>query len=541
MESVMESRDDRLDWMGHGEMVSLEDRIEAAKNGFKKFYGKPFREYQLDAIKFIVESKKKVVVCCLPTGAGKSLIGATAASVMGGGIYMVHSKPLQIQLQDDFSELPILWGRGNYRCLQSQLEASCGECGHSSGYPCGHKNDDCYYTVAKKKALRSNIKILNYDYWMTETNYVGQFSGEDLIIVDEADSLENAISKFIGLDFSYGMMRLIGIGPPKYKTTSSDKSIGYWKAWAHDAEGKVSKMLKELGAVLSCEHPDGDLLKRRERLSGIWNKLQMFIGAVDESWIYDEKSYDGRVNISFRPKWINEELAYKFIWGKAGKFVLMSATFPPLPVLAKELGLKMVDMAYKEFPSTFPVENRPIVLHPVVNVTHKTEDKELYKAIDAIRYLLGKHKVEKGLIHTVSYKLRDMVMGIGDERLVTHNGGDKIESIEAFKRSDKPLVMVSPSSERGISLDGDMCRWCVWLKAPYLSLGDKLVSARVYRDYIGNMWYKSNAIQTVVQGCGRLVRSKEDYGIVYVLDAQIVKLLTENPSMAPMWWREAIA
>jgi Rad3-related DNA helicase len=78
------------------------------------------------------------------------------------------------------------------------------------------------------------------------------------------------------------------------------------------------------------------------------------------------------------------------------------------------------------------------------------------------------------------------------------------------------------------------------VKAPFLSLADKMVSARLYKSSVGNLWYKSDALMTVVQGCGRGVRSKEDKCVSYILDRQIVKLLGDNPGMVPKWWRDAI-
>jgi len=521
-------------------MDELTKRIYDAKKQFSKFRDRDFREYQVEAIKFITEATKKIVVCCLPTGAGKSLIGAVSAEVNGGGIYMVHSKPLQVQLQGDFPELPILWGRGNYKCLQSQGRASCGECTHTQLSPCENKAGKCEYVVAKRIARNAPTKILNYEYWITETNYVGQFAGESMVVIDEADSLEGTMARFINLEFSEGMLRMLGITTPKYKTTTSEHSIDNWKDWADTAGMKVERLIGTMTTQLSCANPDPEIIARKERLTGIKRKLDMFVESVDSTWLYDEKEYEGRTTISFKPTWISPYVANKYVWSKADKFVLMSATFPPMPVLAKTLGVKLGDIVYKEFKSTFDPDNRPIILNPVANITYKSEPREMEAAIGEIKKLLEKHKGEKGLIHTVSYKLTKAVMDIGDPRLVTHNGSNKIDAIEEFRESKEPLVMVSPSSERGISLDGDMCRWCVWLKAPFLSLGDKLVSARIYKSTLGNLWYKSNAIMTVVQGCGRLVRSKEDYGVVYILDAQIVKLLTENPSMAPYWWREAI-
>jgi ATP-dependent DNA helicase DinG len=518
----------------------MTDRIEEVKNGYSKFAGSDFRKWQKETIEFVTGSKKKIVVACLPTGAGKSLIGTVSAGVNGGGTYLVHSKALQVQLQEDFPELPILWGRGNYECLRSEGRVSCGECSHSSGSMCRNKAGKCEYVMAKRVALQSPVRILNYEYWITEANYVGGFGNEELVVIDEADALEGVMAKFVGLEFSDGMMRNLGIATPKYKTTVSEHSLDDWRAWSKTALFKVVRKLEDLEKRLKDSEPDQELLRRKEKLSGISRKLKMFEECVDDTWLYEEREWDGKKSISFRPTWITKELAEKYVWGHGKKFVLMSATFPPLPVLAKVLGLDMHDIEYKEFPSTFPVENRPVNLTPVANLVYKDMKEESRKAVKEVERLLEVHKNEKGLVHVVSHNLAKLIMSIGNPRLVTHNGSDKIGAIEEFKESDEPLVMVSPSSERGISLDGNKCRFIIWVKAPYLSLADKLVSARIYKSAIGGLWYRSNTLMTVVQGCGRAVRSKDDKAVTYILDQQIVKLITENPSLVPKWWLEAV-
>jgi ATP-dependent DNA helicase DinG len=518
----------------------LTDKIDDVKNGYSNFKEKDFREYQKSAIEFIVGSGKKVTVACLPTGAGKSLIGTVAAGVLGAGTYLVHSRALQVQLQEDFPELPILWGRGNYECLRSERVISCAECSHTKSNPCPNKASRCEYVTAKRIALQAPVRILNYDYWITEANYVGSFGDEEFVIIDEADALEGVMAKFVGLEFSEGMMRNLGLATPKYKTTASEKSLDDWRSWANTALFKVNRKLVDVIRIIGDYESDPELIRRKEKLSGILRKLKMFIECVDDTWLYEEKDWDGKRSISFKPTWITRELAEKYVWEHGRKFVLMSATFPPLPVLAKVLGLSMGDIAYREFPSTFPVENRPVNLKPVANLVYKDMEVESVKVVNEVRRLLEVHKEEKGLIHVVSYKLSRMVMDIGDPRLITHNGGNKIDIVEEFKNSELPLVMVSPSSERGISLDGEMCRWICWVKAPFLSLADKLVKARIYKSSVGSLWYKSNALMAVVQGCGRAVRSKEDHAVTYILDQQIVKLLTENPGLVPKWFLEAV-
>jgi Rad3-related DNA helicase len=285
---------------------------------------------------------------------------------------------------------------------------------------------------------------------------------------------------------------------------------------------------------------DPEIIKRMQYLSGISYKLNMFIDAVDKTWMCDIQEYEGRKSISFKPIWIPRKLADKYIWGHAKRFNLMSATFPPVIVLAKTLGLDVNDIDYREFPSTFPAENRPVVLDPVVNMTYSTMDSQFPVLREKVKELLERHKDEKGIVHCVSYKIVREIMKIDNKRLVTHEGSNKIEELRKFKESKEPLVFVSPSSERGVSLDDDMCRWVVFAKAPFLSLADKTVAARVYGSSVGNLWYRGDMIQTVVQGCGRAVRNKDDYAVSYILDAQITKVMSENPTMMPGWFRAAI-
>jgi ATP-dependent DNA helicase DinG len=536
------------------------DIINEAKNRYSKFANEDFREGQYEAIKTAIEGTKKVTALCLPTGAGKSLIGICIATALGGGTYSVHSRPLQVQLQGDFPEVPIIWGRSNYRCLRRGGETTCSECTHSKVSACGFKSGGCEYVKAKRTAIQSNVRILNNEYWITEANYVGGFGHEGVVVIDEADALEGSIAKFIGLEFSGGLMRRLGVRRPKYITTSSKNSIDDWKGWADHTKGRVVKLLRMLQETLDPDYPDESAIRKIETLTGLIRRLDGFIEHVDESWLYEERvsgsgyststststsmgtatEQKGVVNVTFKPTWVSRELAEKYVWGYGKRFILMSATFPPLPVLAKTLGLNMGDIEYREFPSSFPVSNRPVILRGVANLTYKTMDEERGKLIDEIRRILEAHPTEKGLIHCVSYRLARDILEIGDPRLLAHNGVNKIDTLEYFKNSKEPLVLVSPSSERGISLMEDECRFVIWAKAPFLSLADKLVQARIYKSAVGGLWYRADAILTVVQGCGRAVRSKQDKAVTYILDKQIIRLFTENPGMIPGWFKEAI-
>jgi Rad3-related DNA helicase len=220
----------------------------------------------------------------------------------------------------------------------------------------------------------------------------------------------------------------------------------------------------------------------------------------------------------------------------------MSATFPPKLVLAKCLGLDTSDMDYYEIPSQFPVENRPVYCWPVVNLTSKTTDIELPKLILSIKQIVDSRPNVKILIHTTSYSLANkIILGVDSSRFIIHsNSKDKQEVIDYFIESEKPLVLVSPSCERGLSLAEDLCRVIIIAKCSFLSLGDRVTSARLYGSKIGQIWYGSNAALTIVQQAGRGVRSKEDFAETFILDEQAKNLILKNPSWFPGWFLDSI-
>jgi ATP-dependent DNA helicase DinG len=100
---------------------------------------------------------------------------------------------------------------------------------------------------------------------------------------------------------------------------------------------------------------------------------------------------------------------------------------------------------------------------------------------------------------------------------------------------------VSPSMERGVSLDGDLARFIIILKCPYLYLGDKIVATRVYSGATGQSWYTASMLLTVLQMSGRGMRSEDDSCTTYILDSNFSKTLNRNARMLPHWWRDAIS
>jgi Rad3-related DNA helicase len=523
------------------------------KSNFVKFRDHDFRPYQEDVIEFIEQSDKPISVIQAPTGFGKSLANVCAGSLFPSFTYLVSSKQLQNQLYDDFPELEVMKGRNNYPCLNIPGNTA-DECVHGTGNnKCYYKKNGCPYEVQKQKVLNSPYRLLNYHYFMTEANYIGKFSDPTVpfIICDEGDMLEGLLASFISLYIPGSVIQRLGIPPPPYKTTQSEYAIDGWRDWASEVEAEVKNELSNVEHNLEISTPDdpdfAKLKKAQRRLSGVKKQTEIFINNVDKTWIFEEREplriYGGASTYIFKPTWVSQELSEEYFFKHGERFALTSATFPPHTVLGKLLGRPPGDFDYYTAPSSFPVKNRKVYLSTVSgNLTAKTWDDEVDKIVDKVGELVCDHVNEKGIIHAVSYKLANYIIDtLGSiDRFITHNSKNREEILDVFKNSSDNLVLVSPSIERGVDLPDDDCRFVIWAKAPFLSLGDKLTKSRVYSGSIGNLWYRSLCAQTIVQGCGRGVRHKYDSCTTYILDKQIKKLILGKGSLFPKYFKEAV-
>jgi Rad3-related DNA helicase len=547
-----------------------EDDLYTTFKSFKLFSKDGFepRPFQLKAAQFALNSKKPIVMIKAPMGSGKSAIGMTCLhSLPYGGIYLVNTKSLQMQITNDYPEARSLFGRSNYKCInKAGYDENTGE--YISVADCPFREpkppkeiyldvieartdrsddeektrtenycvdyNDCVYRIKKAEVISWPIKILNYPYYLTECNYArGSFRGSELVICDEADTIEDTLLGFIKIEMSGYTIGRYGLTLPRYKTVSAKSGLDSWKDWAYKSIRKMDSFIKGLR--------QDEPRKIYEEATGMRERLKSFVSYVDNTWLFGESETRFGKKWTFVPTWITQDMMDNYLLAHGQKFVLMSATFKPIPIMCLELGMREEDIDFFEIPSTFNPDKRPIYINTIAKVSKNTIDEESGKITDRIKEILEKHKNDKGLIHTSNYKLADIIMSIGDERLVTHNSSNRISVLDEFKASDKPLVLVSPSMERGVSLDDDLARFVVVAKAPFPYLGDSQVSARLYGyGSAGEFWYRATTAQTLEQQTGRGVRSERDYCKVYIIDHLAKELITKHPTMFTDHFRECL-
>jgi Rad3-related DNA helicase len=475
-----------------------------------------FRNNQKNIVSEVIKSNKKVIVLNAPTGTGKSIIGFCAGhykNSINQTLYVCSGKMLQEQLHNDFPEAMLLKGRSNYTCnLNPNYTAEdCDE--KCSEYELGEM--DCAYESAKSFAMSSKYTILNTSYYLTEINYIGRFSNRNTVIIDEADGLEDSLVDFISLEVHPKAIQKYNLGQPEYVT-----KLDSWKTWTDQAISKLSRYTNYHGT-------EDEVKKERLRVKRLLAKAELLRNNINESWLFDHKD-----KFTFRPLWLTRELVDNYFLNHANQFILMSATMPPKAIVSKLFGLNTSEIDYIETDCPFPIANRQVIYNPIKRLKYGEDEQDIYREIERI---IKVHKYQKGIIHAVSYDRMNKIAAIDPSRMITHNSFNKSDQLKKFYESTNG-IFVSPSSERGLDLVGDLGRFAIWPKVPFPSLADKVVSRRLYTKPFGDYWYKAMTAQSIIQGCGRIVRNETDHGTNYILDSAFDSII----EFAPKYFRDAI-
>jgi Rad3-related DNA helicase len=171
---------------------------------------------------------------------------------------------------------------------------------------------------------------------------------------------------------------------------------------------------------------------------------------------------------------------------------------------------------------------------------NKDTNEEGYRTwLQRIDQIIGPRLNRKGIIHTVSYKRAQLVLENSEYRtnMMSHNSKNTKNVVEAFKKSDPPAILVSPSMDTGWDYPNDEVRWMIVGKLPWPDTRPVVMKARKDKDpeYMSYL-----TMQALVQMSGRAMRHEKDWAEVIVIDDSLGWFLKQHGEFAPKWFREAI-
>ena len=431
---------------------------------------------------------------------------------------------------------------------------------------------DCYYECPyysnRLKASESPTSVLNYNYWLTMMNEVNPFVEDDMqsfpprdfLIADEShkinDIIQNAVAPVIYKDDILKFKKLTeffndnNLG--NLFSTFKQIEIFYDNIFEYTSESSSFNLLisfvkqlenyKESILVLSKE------LKRykNQKIPKSWKsaltisnwlnklkiKLKEYLYAINKTNVRNLIKNQNEDKITFNC--LDEKyLMNNFFHKHTGFLILMSATISdPVAYLT---GLNIKNAKYIKLKSQFDFSKSPIYFYNGRKINYKDTEKHLPWLVNKVKEIIDNHKNDSGLIHSGSYslalKIYEKLSAKYRNRILLYSGTtEKREGLEEFKKS-KDKIILGPSLLEGLDLKNDLGRFQIFLKIPYLSLGDIYVKAKMT---INPKWYQWNAIVSLLQGTGRIVRNENDWGITYILDGSFANLLHYNRSYFPI-------
>tara|TARA_R110000764_G_scaffold20248_3_gene52107 strand:- start:2016 stop:3644 length:1629 start_codon:yes stop_codon:yes gene_type:complete len=523
----------------------------------------PSQTKLLQSIDEAFDSGTKFVVCNAPTGSGKSFISKTLGNVAEeapdefrelvtsyaaykrtqhgykhkdecdespnfGCTALTITKALQDQYKELFDDTAVVKGKSNYQCaVDERVPVDSAPCLHVSSLKadCWAKCK-CPYYEARNKALTAQFNTLNYNMFFALPEHLKK---RQFLICDEASELEDQLVKEFTCKIDYKFLTKMSV---RVRVLTQTMSATKWLA---ELQVDLTEKIDEFKDILTTTKSTNsrammELTTNMQRLMNLKSKIDQVVDSwQDSEYVFDRDQF----GLTFMPLKV-DKLAHR-LFEFADKVILMSATIIDPDNFCKSLGI--TDYKYVEAESSFDPKKAPIVCNPKYKLNYHTMDKYLPRVIKQVAEICEHHKGDKGIIHSqnnnITSKLSHMLSG---NRFLYRETGVRNEDIlEAHIASSDPTVLVSPSMSYGVDLKGDLAKFQILIKAPFLPTQDVRISKMMKNDFD---WYQNKMLCSLIQSCGRGIRSNKDTCITYILDGTIVEAILKARHKLPKYFLE---
>jgi ATP-dependent DNA helicase DinG len=508
----------------------------------------------LKSIDEAFDSGYKFVICNAPTGSGKSFVSKTVSNTAEdctdeyrdaitsyaayrntdesehvkpfGCTALTITKSLQDQYKELFKDTEVLKGKSNYKCaVDEDFTVDVAPCLHlpSLKTDCWAKHK-CPYYEQRNRALTSRFNALNYNMFFALPEHLKK---RQFIICDEASELEDQLVKEFTCKIEYSFLRKCNINVRPFISTQSHEK------WLSNILVEINDAIKDLEDDISSNKKAKPVVimaikGKMLQLVNLQRKLELITDTWMDSEYVHEKDITG---VTFMPLKVNK-LSHR-LFDYADKVILMSATIIDPNNFCKSLGIDR--FKYVEAESSFDPENAPIVCNTKYKLNYYTMKSNLPKIAKQIKALCEHHGNDKGIIHTHNNTItKELTNTLSGKRYLFREPGVKNEDIlETHYNTDDPTVLISPSMSHGVDLKGDLARFQIIVKAPFLPTRDVRIERLMKDDFD---WYQNKMLCSLIQSCGRGIRSKDDHCITYILDGTIAHNIVKTKHKLPKYF-----
>lgn len=427
------------------------------------------------------------------------------------------------------------------------VSVSAQECPGARKCPSG---DACFAEAARRKAGEADITVVNLHLLGLDLSTEGAILPEhDLVIVDEAHQLEDVVSDTCGFELSAGRfhnlarsVRAILDDPASVDDVETSATVlsaalsehvgrrlkGTPPAEVTDMLDLVRGRLDRLAGALR-KIPDSateDVKNRKDRAVQLTGHLQADVSlarSIPDGSVAWVEGPDSNPRLRVAPLDVAELLRDR-LWDD-GTVVLTSATLPP--GVSERLGLVGDDHKAIDVGSPFDYEHHGL-LYCAAHLPDPRDggyEAALHEELLALITAAGGRTL--GLF--TSYRAMDAAVEALKGRLpgplLSQRDLPKPALVEAFTADPATSLFATMGFWQGIDVPGATLSLVTIDKLPFPRPDEPLLQAR--REQA-----KAEAFRTIdlprtatmlAQGAGRLIRTRDDRGVVAVLDPRLAK------------------
>lgn len=519
------------------------------------------KETIISTIKALMKGTPHVIISA-PTGSGKSAIAITIHNVLKRihrdyrTCIITSTIGLQKQYKQDYPDLLDLKSKVHYSCNKGAPGYMSQECLQKI-YSKQCDKASCPYLIARDSWVNCpDIKTTNSSFYITAGPAILSNLEDDrldLTVIDECHEIDKVVIENTSIAFKLkdGYKRiqqqwrsfmdyyseLITI---LLKQFPEDRHFNFKLLTESDIDS-ICVMFKECVRIADQLNKKADQLKNADAVA---------MKLASQDLLEFSKNLSFLMDPSFQSpyyKWIvtKSETEYKIVplstrtyrtqgvlFSKANQHIHMSATICGVKEYAENLNIAEGDYVFIETHNPIPEENRPVYMDETLQINRGTDPKDITALVDRI---ISKES-GNGVIHTVSFKLANDILNNSKhkKRMIVSNNREEILD---FLDTHNNGIVLSPSIETGYDFKGDLARWQIIAKIPFLNLGDLYVSER---KKLNSAWYIRETVLRFIQSAGRVCRGVNDYGKTYVIDRNVFRLIQQNEELYPGWFLNSI-
>ncbi len=427
--------------------------------------------------------------------------------------------------------------------------------------------ENCHLVAARRQAMESDVVIVNHhlllaDMVLREEGFGQLLPGVDAVIVDEAHQLPETAVNFFGVSvgsrqlegliadlMTEGLKAGVRLSELEPYADGLSRAVAEARvvlagregrhAWAEAAPDidrlvadiqLAAEQLSEAIRPLADNGPGGESLVRRAQSAAA--HLQALAESEPGDTIRWVESFRRSFALRSTPVDLAAALGER-IRAQAGAWVFTSATLAvgeDFGHSAERLGLPEADTLRLDSPFDFAAQAR---LYLPSGLPQPSAPDYTDRVLDQVEPILTASGGRAFLLFTSHRALRLAAERLGDTEsalsrypLLVQGEAPRDQLLQQFRDLGNAILLGTSSFWEGVDVRGEALAVVVIDKLPFASPGDPLMSARLdairaaggrpFPDY-----QLPQAVISLKQGVGRLIRDYDDRGVVVICDPRV--------------------